>query len=154
MRSIVDKALDKYVQQMATKGIDPEGVYAKTLAAFAGVSTPEMSTALQEYRLGQKRVGATKYVVGCEGYGRAARWRIQSKPSSDPKAVRKSRKEHATYLAKDGLTRLIRDYAHETYPALKSTQLDKVISITINGLERQVSAAVDTAVALIEAEAI
>jgi len=149
--NVVDKALDKYVRQMrTTKSIDPTGVQAKTLAAYAGVTGAEMSIALQQYRYAQQVPGSTKYVIGSESYGRAARWTIQSKPGSDPIKVQKARAKHAKYVARDNLTKLVRDYAMETHPGLQGTQLDQIIELSVAGLEAQVTVVVDTAVALIE----
>jgi hypothetical protein len=146
----VDQALDKYVKQMRQRGVDPVGVRADTLAKSVGIDRSYMSTYLQVYRERQRTKGDTRYVIGSEGYGRAARWRIQSKPDSDPKAVRKNRKDHAKYVARDNVTKLIRDYASETHPALGDADVDKVVRIAIDGLVAQTLAAVDTAVALIE----
>lgn len=151
---LVDKAIDAYIAKMGTRGIDPEGFFARTLASFAKVERGEMSLALQYYRYRQRTHGDTRFIIACEGYGPGARWRIQAKPSSDPKVVRQNRKDHAIYLAQDNQTKLVRDYASEVYPALQGAQLDQVIEIAVKGLVRNVETAVDTAVALIEAQAV
>lgn len=150
MIELVDQALGKYVKRMRQRGVDPSGVRAETLATSVRADRTYMSTALQVYRHRQRTKGDTRYVIGAEGYGRAARWRIQSKPDSDPKSVQKNRKDHAKYVARDNVTKLIRDYACETHPALRDTDVDKVIRIAVDGLVAQAEAAIDTAVALIE----
>jgi len=152
---LVDQALDAYVASMGTRGIDPQGVRVGTLAALVGVSNPRMSALLQDYRVRQNG-GGTKYVVGCEGYGNPdtstnpPRWKILSRPNSDPVVVQRARRDHAIYLARDMQTRLVRDFICEVYPALQGAQRDRVVQTVSGSLLAHLDIDVSTAVQMIE----
>lgn len=128
----VEKALDAYLTKLKARGQqgyrqNPGGIRAATLAKLAGVTRSQMSTMLMSYRWIQRRDGATRYVVGAQGYGQAARWRILAKPGSDPKAIREARLEQAMWIAQDGMARIVRDTLHEAFPALAGTAVDDII---------------------------
>jgi len=154
-RSLVDRALDEYVGKMGRRGVDADGVRVGTLAALAGVTVRRMSGLLQEYRTRQGKT-KTRYVIGCEGYGNPEtsanppRWKILAKPTSDPKVVQKAREDHATYLANDGLAKVVKDYACEVFPALQGAERDHVIEVATSGLLQHLEVDVKTAVRLIE----
>lgn len=152
---VVELALDRYVSEMGKRGVDPNGIRVATLAQLAGVERKAMSTMLQEYRYRQGTMPAEKksrYVIGCEGYGRAARWSIMAKPRTDPVVVENNRMDHAIYVAGDALKRLVKDYTAEVYPALRSKDRDRVIEIATRGLVDHVKVDVNTAVQLIKGD--
>lgn len=125
---MVDRALDRYVAEMGRRGLDPAGVKAVTLAGLIDCPTPSVSSWLQEYRLSQLPGGtATRYVIGCQGYGRKARWRILAKPGSDPLVVRKARREQARWITQDVVSRYLRDRVHEVIAALQGNADDEQI---------------------------
>lgn len=149
---VVELALDRYVSEMGKRGVDPNGIRVQTLATLAGVPRKRMSIMLQEYRSRQKDLPdgqRSRYVIGCEGYGRAARWSIMAKPKTDPVVVANNRMDHAIYVAQDALARLVRDYAAEVYPGLRKKETDEVIEIATRGLVEHVQVDVNTAVQLI-----
>jgi hypothetical protein len=123
----VELALDSYVKTRRGRGIEPTGFYARTLAKVAGCETARMSRLLQEFRYCQRRPGATRYVVACQGYGAKARWHILAKPGSDPHVVQEARREQALWVARDGLNRIVRDTLHEVFPGLRGKALDAAI---------------------------
>jgi len=127
MSELVDDACDQYVAAMAGRGFNPTGVRAETLAHYAGVTTGYMSTCLQVHRTAQKVAGMTKYVLVCEEYGPRARWRIMSKPGTDPATIQQSRRQHARYVVEDNVRKLMRDQMLEVYPGLHNTQIDTLI---------------------------
>lgn len=124
---VVDTALDHYIRQMGRRGrgiSSPRGVRCATLASgLHGVTSEDMSMYLSEYRVTPN----TKYQIGCEGYGTAARWVILSRPGSDPKDVQRARADHTKYVARDALTRLMRDRLLEVDPATMHTVVDDQI---------------------------
>jgi hypothetical protein len=130
--AVVDEALDRYVSEMGRRGIEPEGVTARTLAALVDVPRSTMSTLLQEYRIAQAKPGATRYVLACREYGRNARWRIVAKPGSDPKVVQAARTEQGRYIAKDAVLRFLRDRNLEVAPALKGAAADENLAHVMN----------------------
>jgi hypothetical protein len=152
---VVELALDKYVSEMGKRGVDPNGIRVLTLAQLAGVPRKRMSIMLQEYRQRQKELAEedpprqSRYVIGCEGYGPAARWSIMAKPKTDPVVVENNRMDHAIYVAGDAVKRLIRDYTSEVYPGLRKKETDEVIEIATRGLIEHVQVDVNTAVQLI-----
>jgi hypothetical protein len=123
---IVDLALDRYVARMAKKGIDPTGVQVRTLAALVKRSPGAFSHLMQQYRRAQSK-HTTRYVVGCQGYGRAGRWTILAKPGDDPTVVREARRSQALWISHDMANRFVRDVAREIQPGLKNSEVDKVI---------------------------
>jgi hypothetical protein len=149
---VVDAGLDAYVRTMRSRGIDPNGFKCATLAAFAGTTRSDMSTALQQYRMSQKmltpaQIAAgfkplTRYTIACEQYGPEARWKILSKPGSDPVVVQNARREHAKWSTRDSYRRLLTDYVHEVFPGLKGAQHDLLIERVCNLAENQFDATV------------
>jgi hypothetical protein len=123
---LVDHACDLYVASMVGRGIDPKGVRCLTLAHLAGCDPTTMSGALQEHLVAQGK-SKTRYVLGCEGYGRRARWKILSKPNTDPNVVRQARVDHAIHIAGDAFARHARDVLRELEPGLHGTAIDALI---------------------------
>lgn len=128
MERTIDRTLDQYVatRRKRSGGLDPNGFRAVTLAGVAKVTREEMSTALQGYRILQG-VKPTRYVIGCQGYGRASRWRILALPGSDPRTVQRARAEQMRWATDDAVYRHTRDMIREVAPALKGTALDNAI---------------------------
>jgi plasmid maintenance system antidote protein VapI len=152
---VVELALDRYVSEMGKRGVDPNGIRVQTLAQLAGVPRKQMSVMLQEYRYRQGALAEkdppqhSRYVVGCEGYGRAARWSIMAKPKTDPVVVQNNRMDHAIYVAQDAVNRLVRDYTAEVYPGMRKKEIDEVVEIATRGLVEHVKVDVNTAVQFI-----
>src|SRR5690606_20553698 len=95
-------------------------------------------------RLQQARSDSTtRYVVGCQGYGPEARWRILAKPGSDPKVVREARKDQATWIVKDSIERAMRDRLFEVNPSLAGTDSDALIDAALDFATRQFEAVGD-----------
>lgn len=138
--ALVDAALDAYVARMAARGLDPEGFRAATLAGLAHVDTPRMSQLLQEYRLCQRREGATRYVVACHQYGAGSRWSILAKPNTDPAVVREARRAQALWAVKDAASRLTRDGLLEVRPGLRDSQADRLIDAAQRATETMLTA--------------
>lgn len=143
---IVETAIGAYLQHMRNRGNPtPRGVTANTLAHLAGVPVSLMSTCLQEYRYAQGRPRVRpnlQYVLGCEGYGRDARWMILSRPSSDPAYVQNARCQHAKHVARDACTRYMRDCGLEVRPGLQGAQHDQLIDNVVSMLATQLQAGV------------
>lgn len=137
---IVDDAIDRYVVIMRTKhgGLDPTGFQCDTLAHIAGTTREDMGHLLQQHR----QAAGTRYVVACQGYGRAARWMILAKPGSDPKLVRQARRDQSVWIASDMAARFDRDIRTEIDPALRGTAADDIIKDAVDEM------AAHTAVAL------
>jgi len=128
MVDLVDDACGKYVAAMQARGHDPGGVRAETLAYYGKVSTGYMGTCLQVHRTAQTAAGTTKFVLVCEGYGSSARWKILSKPGNDLASIQVARRQHARYVVRDAVSRLMSDQVHEIYPSLHhNTQIDQMI---------------------------
>jgi hypothetical protein len=137
---LVDDAVTQYLQSV-NSGNTPRSVRAATLAHFAGVSIGYMSTCLQVHRFAQKR-GNTQYILGCEGYGRNASWRILAKPNSDPVYIQNARRQHGKYVARDALRRYMGDRLSEVKPGLQSAAADQMINSASTMVEQQLEAAV------------
>ncbi len=144
--SKVEAALTVYVKTLGPRGADRRGFRAEVLADIAGISTVEMSDALQEYRQ-KKRKG---FALGCQGYGRAARWFVLAKPNTDPRVVQRARREHLRYTAEDAVARFVQDQRLEVDPSLKNTPLDQCITSAQSDLTRQFQAAVESLAILLE----
>lgn len=125
--TIIDNALDRYVSERRSRGVDPDGVRVKTLAHIADVSNGEMSTMLQSYRIAQARDGATRYVIAANSYGRNARWHILAKPGTDPRGVREARTAQTRWVAEDLTQRWFSDLKHEISPGLQDAETDEAI---------------------------
>ena len=137
----VEDALDQYVASMGHKGVDPGGFRTRTLAKMVDLEPSKMSTYLQEYRLAQARPDATtRYVIGCQGYGRDARWRILAKPGTDPKVVRLARKDQGRWIVKDAIERAMRDRLFEVNPSLAGVESDALIDSALDFATRQFEA--------------
>lgn len=134
----VDAALDKYVATMQKRrGIDPSGFKVETIARIARIASNTMSFWLQEYRYAQGNGRPTKYVIACQGYGRAARWRILAKPSSDLKTLQDARRIQAIWAIQDINARYRNDMVNEVLPALRGTGYDQSIAQVIPLVEHQ-----------------
>lgn len=153
MIETVDAALDKYVDSMKDRGIDPSGFATKTLAQFAKMPVGQMSQWLQVYRREQDGV-STRYVIACREYGRNARWRILSKPGSHARTVRRARVEQAQWVTTDAFARLSSDVEHEVRAALGNTADDAFVDRVIGFALTQVEATRDFVVAELETIAI
>jgi len=135
----VDNAIDLYLQSVT--GSVPRSVRAATLAHIAGIPVWEMSTNLQIYRGAQGR-GNTKYILGCEGYGRYASWAFLAKPNSDPQWIQQARKTHGKYVARDTFKKYFKDVLCEVKPGLKGAPDDQLIDSASNMVAQSLEAAV------------
>lgn len=146
--STVEYALDAYIEKRKGKGIEPTGVTAAQLAKYAQTETWEMSGLLQEYR--NVNPSRRRYGLAAEGYGRAARWRILSRPGSDPVAVQEARVKHAQWIAVDAARRVVRDLDRELRPNLRGTTWDNLIEIEGDAMEHAVRGMVRRAAKAVE----
>ncbi len=140
---IIDGALDRYVGLMEREyGHAPYGFRCRTLAHLAGIKPQQMSTWLGMYRERQGHQ-ATRYVIACSRYGRAAEWAILAKPGDDPAVVQEARRSAAIWVAQDTAARMVKDLVHEIRPGLRDTDQDRLIAAAGQFMQRDVTNLVD-----------
>lgn len=132
---------------------------ADDVATVAGLDRRDVSDLFQQYRAAHMRAqeranrAAAKgrpaprvrhpfrYVLAAEGYGRAARWKVQWRHGSDTKALQRHRARALSWSAGDAAARLVRDMRAEIQPSARaSAAIDPVVQNLAMILENQIMA--------------